>query len=95
VALNITEWSKGVKLLTLECFSYHRTMTSTADEFSWSTVEVISERVQSDQRSVGNVVRLLDDDNTIPFIARYRKEQTNFMEPDKLREIKEELSKLR
>jgi len=65
------------------------------DEFSWSTVGVISERVQCDERVVGNVVRLLDDDNTVPFIARYRKEQTNSMGPDKLREIKNELSKLR
>jgi len=68
---------------------------SIGDEFSWNIVDVISNRVQCDDRSVGNVVRLLDDDNTIPFIARYRKEQTNFMEPDKLREIKDELGKLR
>ena len=68
---------------------------STDEEFPWSVNTVISERVESDRRSVGNVVRLLDDDNTIPFIARYRKEQTNFMEPEKLREIKEELTRLR
>jgi len=70
-------------------------MTNCVNEFSWSITGVISERVQCDERSVGNTVRLLDDDNTIPFIARYRKEQTNSMEPDKLREIKDELSKLR
>jgi len=70
-------------------------MSNNNDEFTWSVIHVISERVQSDERSVGNVVRLLDDDNTIPFIARYRKEQTNSMEPDKLREIKDELDKLR
>ena len=70
-------------------------MTSRADEFSWSIISVLSERVQCDERSVGNVVRLLDDDNTIPFIARYRKEQTNFMGPEKLRETKDELTKLR
>jgi len=70
-------------------------MTSSENEFSWNIISVISEHVQCDERSVGNVVRLLDDDNTIPFIARYRKEQTNFMEPDKLREIKDEISKLR
>jgi len=65
------------------------------DEFTWSIVRVISERVQSDERSVENVVRLLDDDNTVPFIARYRKEQTNSMDPGRLREIKDELGKLR
>ena len=70
-------------------------MSINEEQFSWSIIGVISERVQSEEQSVGNVVRLLDDDNTIPFIARYRKEQTNFMEPDKLREIKDELGKLR
>lgn len=70
-------------------------MSSCENEFSWTVVNVISERVQCDGRSVGNVIRLLDDDNTIPFIVRYRKEQTNFMEPDKVREIKDELGKLR
>ena len=70
-------------------------MSNNEDEFTWSIVPVISERVQSEERSVGNVVRLLDDDNTVPFIARYRKEQTNCMEPNKIREIKEELGKLR
>jgi len=66
-----------------------------SDEFSWNVVDVIADHVECDRRSVGNVVRLLDDDNTIPFIARYRREQTNFMEPNKVREIKEELGKLR
>jgi len=70
-------------------------MSINEDQFSWSIIRVISERVHSEEQSVGNVVRLLDDDNTIPFIARYRKEQTNFMEPDRLREIKDELGKLR
>ena len=70
-------------------------MSINEEQFSWSIIGVISERVQSEEQSVGNVVRLLDDDNTIPFIARYRKEQTNFMEPYKLREIKDELGKLR
>ena len=70
-------------------------MSSGENEFSWNIVDVIAERVQCDGRSVGNVVRLLDNDNTIPFISRYRKEQTNFMEPDKVREVKDELDKLR
>ena len=70
-------------------------MSNSDDEFAWSVVGVISDRVQCDIRSVGNVVRLFDDGNTVPFIARYRKEQTNFMEPDRLREIKDELCKLR
>ncbi|PSN57378.1 hypothetical protein C0J52_02903 [Blattella germanica] len=34
-----------------------------------------------------NVIRLLDEKNTIPFIARYRNELTDNMSPEKLREV--------
>jgi len=64
-------------------------------ECSWSISEVLSERVQCDPKDVEGVVRLLDEDNSVPFIARYRKEQTNFLELGKLREIKENLDELR
>lgn len=36
-----------------------------------------------------NIVKLFNNDNTIPFIARYRKDMTGGMEPDKLRALKE------
>lgn len=41
------------------------------------------------------VVTLLDEGNTVPFIARYRKEQTNAMDDQKLRELSERLDYLR
>ncbi|XP_029639002.1 S1 RNA-binding domain-containing protein 1-like isoform X1 [Octopus sinensis] len=62
---------------------------------TWDVVEVIAEQHQVPLNISRNVVRLLDDENTIPFIARYRKEQTNAMEPDKLRSILETLTEMR
>ena len=41
------------------------------------------------------VVELIDEGNTIPFIARYRKEQTGAMDDQKLRELSERLEYLR
>lgn len=42
-----------------------------------------------------NVLRLIDEGNTIPFIARYRKEQTGSLDDQLLREIHERLQYLR
>ena len=42
-----------------------------------------------------NVLKLIDDENTIPFIARYRKEMTDSLDDQVLREIFERLQYLR
>ncbi len=44
---------------------------------------------------VENTVRLIDDGNTIPFIARYRKEMTGSLDDQVLRELYERLCYLR
>ena len=44
---------------------------------------------------VSSVIQLLDDGNTIPFIARYRKEQTGSLDDQVLRELAERLTYLR
>ena len=44
---------------------------------------------------VDNTVKLIDEDNTIPFIARYRKELTGEIDDQKLRELDERLKYLR
>ena len=62
---------------------------------TWDLVSVLADEVKCDRRVIQNVVTLLDNDNTIPFIARYRKEQTNSMEPEKLRDVKDHLDELR
>eukprot|EP00057_Strongylocentrotus_purpuratus_P014112 XP_011668586.1 PREDICTED: uncharacterized protein LOC105440304 [Strongylocentrotus purpuratus] len=45
-------------------------------------------------RIVENVVKLLEEECTVPFIARYRKEQTGNMEAAVIREIKSSLEEL-
>ena len=44
---------------------------------------------------VENTVKLIDEDNTIPFIARYRKEMTGSMDDQQLRALHERLIYLR
>ena len=44
---------------------------------------------------VGNVIALIDEGNTIPFIARYRKELHGAMDDQKLRELADRLQYLR
>ena len=41
------------------------------------------------------VITLLDDGNTIPFIARYRKEATGSLDEEQIRQINDQLNKLR
>ena len=57
-------------------------------------VQLASE-LQEKELFVENVVKLLDDGNTIPFIARYRKEQHGAMDDGKLRTLAERLNALR
>ncbi|MBO7526136.1 MAG: RNA-binding transcriptional accessory protein, partial [Clostridia bacterium] len=47
------------------------------------------------ENNVKNVVDLLDDGNTIPFIARYRKEMTGHIDDQVLRELSDRLEYLR
>jgi uncharacterized protein len=44
---------------------------------------------------VAATIALLDDGNTMPFIARYRKEQTGGLDEDQLRRLEESLTALR
>jgi len=44
---------------------------------------------------VDAAVELLDSGNTVPFIARYRKEATNGLDDEQLRQIKERIGRLR
>lgn len=47
------------------------------------------------QSHVENVIKLLDEGNTVPFIARYRKELHGSMDDQRIREIAERLTYLR
>ena len=55
---------------------------------SMNRIEFIREVSQKSERLIGNVVKLFDDGATIPFVARYRKEQTGGMDEVELEQIK-------
>ena len=55
----------------------------------------LSEEFEVNRAIAGRIVELIDEGNTIPFIARYRKEQTGAMDDQKLRSLSERLEYLR
>ena len=56
---------------------------------------ILSSEFQVEAGILANIIALIDEGNTIPFIARYRKEKTGAMDDQKLREISERLEYLR
>jgi uncharacterized protein len=58
-------------------------------------IKIIAEELNVKKEQVGNTVKLIDEGNTIPFIARYRKEVTGGLSDETLRELGERLSYLR
>lgn len=57
--------------------------------------KIIAAELGITQQQVDNAVALLDDDKTIPFIARYRKELTGSLDDTQLRALSDRLSYLR
>jgi uncharacterized protein len=60
-----------------------------------SHAETIALQLQIRPAQVEAVIRLLDEGNTIPFIARYRKEMTGSLDEEQIRQIAEEIARLR
>ena len=52
-------------------------------------IKQVVEELQIREQQVRQVIQLLDDGNTIPFIARYRKEMTGGLDEEQLRQIEE------
>jgi uncharacterized protein len=57
--------------------------------------ETLAQELNIRIEQVENVIRLLDEGNTVPFISRYRKEQTGGLSDDILRKFFERLNYLR
>ena len=57
--------------------------------------KAIAEAFSVKEEYAANIIALLDEGNTIPFIARYRKEMHGTMDDQKIREISEKLTYLR
>ncbi|KAM6366179.1 S1 RNA-binding domain-containing protein 1 isoform 1-T2 [Alca torda] len=64
-------------------------------EMNWDIVQALSEITNVEPWVCANLIRLFQEENTIPFIARYRKELINNLEADALREVQQTLEELR
>jgi len=62
-------------------------------DFSYETV--LAKELSCSPVHAGNIIKLIDEGNTIPFIARYRKELHGAMDDQKLREFADRLKYLR
>ena len=58
-------------------------------------IKILTEEFSLKPFQVENTVKLIDEGNTIPFIARYRKEATGSLDDQILRELSERLGYLR
>ena len=58
-------------------------------------IQTLAQELDKNPQHVKNVVQLLDEGNTIPFIARYRKEMHGAMDDTSLRTLEERLQYLR
>lgn len=57
--------------------------------------KIIAEELKIKESQVDSTIKLIDDGNTIPFIARYRKEATGGLSDETLRDLGERLNYLR
>jgi len=60
---------------------------SVATKLDNQIVQRVSKEVEISQKQVQNVISLVEDGNTVPFIARYRKEQTGALDEVQIRNI--------
>lgn len=59
-------------------------------EFNDKLLAEISGNLKISRKQVITVLEMLDEGNTVPFIARYRKEQTGALDEEQIREINKE-----
>ncbi len=59
-------------------------------EMNNQLINEIASRLQITQKQIKTVLSLLEEGNTVPFIARYRKEQTGALDEEQIREINKE-----
>ena len=58
-------------------------------------IQILARELGQKEQYVENVVKLLDDGNTVPFIARYRKEMHGTMDDQTIRQLADRLAYLR
>ena len=55
-------------------------------------IQILARELGQKEQYVENVVKLLDDGNTVPFIARYRKEMHGTMDDLTIRQLADRLA---
>ncbi|XP_044269580.1 S1 RNA-binding domain-containing protein 1 isoform X2 [Tribolium madens] len=58
-------------------------------EPQWSDYELLAEQLDLGLEVAKNIVKLFEEGNTVPFIARYRRDVTNNLEAEQLRAVKD------
>ncbi len=58
-------------------------------------VQILATELDKNEEHVQNVINLLDEGNTVPFIARYRKEMHGTMDDQTIRTLADRLTYLR
>ncbi|XP_077585752.1 S1 RNA-binding domain-containing protein 1 [Stigmatopora nigra] len=56
-------------------------------DMNWDLIEVLSTQTCVERWVCSNVVTLLREENTVPFIVRYRKDMINHMDADAVRDV--------
>lgn len=57
-------------------------------------IKIMAENLSLHKEKISHTIELLHEDNTVPFIARYRKEKTGNLNEDQIRQIKAEWQRL-
>lgn len=73
-----TNGPKSAKKKTAHSTASIITSTTT----SWTDAELLSNLQNIDNQTSSNVIRLFEDDNTIPFICRYRRDMIGNIDAD-------------
>ncbi|XP_072532959.1 S1 RNA-binding domain-containing protein 1 [Salminus brasiliensis] len=63
-------------------------------QMNWEPIQVLAEKTGVEQWVCRNITQLLQEENTIPFIVRYRKELINHMDADAVRDVQLVLEEL-
>ena len=63
--------------------------------FQWDPAKVVSQRQGIEEWQARSILKLFDQENTLPFIARYRKDETGNLQVEKIREIQNIYSQIK
>ena len=74
---------------------WYNILTNAKETYMETINQILAHELGREQSHIDNVIKLLDEGNTIPFIARYRKELHGAMDDTTLRKLEDRLTYLR